>query len=115
LLVLLLLILWCVSYLMVVMCVLLMGNIDQGKCVLFCLMHSSFSFWKFQLFFLPLPISLRIFPIYYMLIVNSINFHIFCPILSIFYPFYPFLSIVSNYVGMSILSVTSQSSNHAFY
>jgi hypothetical protein len=110
--VLLFLILWCVGHLMVDMCVLLVRNIDQGKCM--CCLVTCIQIWIFESlnsFFFQLRISLRFFILVYSrLIVNSIHC-IFFIHFYLFHLFFPIISILSNFVGMFILSITSQLSN----
>jgi hypothetical protein len=94
------LILWCVGHLMVDMCVLLVGNIDQVY-VLPCHMHTNLNFWKFEFFF---------FGVYSRLIVNSIHY-IFFIHFYLFHLLFLIISILSNFICMFILSITSQFSN----
>jgi hypothetical protein len=74
--VLLFLILWCVGHLMIDMCVLLVGNIDQGKCM-HCLI-TCMQIWKFEVFFFA---TLHKFEILFLVVLWILNF---CCVLVVF-------------------------------
>jgi hypothetical protein len=100
---------------MVDMCVLLVWNIDEGKCM--CYLITCMQIWIFESlnsFFVSTPhkfeIFLNLFLVYSSLIVNSICY-IFFIHFYLFHLFFPIISILSNFVGMFILSITSQLSN----